>query len=83
VLYVGCSAASCCFVSNSPVDVVCGDVADPSHKALVEERDEAQSQVNFLNSVIVDLQRKNEKLQAQIALLESGVTTAEAEEFNL
>jgi hypothetical protein len=57
--------------------------SDPTHHKLVEEKEFAQSQIDFLNSVIVDLQRKNEALKARIEVLEIGITPADADELNL
>ncbi|XP_070572672.1 CAP-Gly domain-containing linker protein 1-like isoform X14 [Ptychodera flava] len=56
---------------------------DPLIAQLKEEKDLAEGQVNFLNSVIVDLQRKNEELQARIdAIEESGINgTDEFDDF--
>lgn len=39
---------------------------------LKQERDQFEGQVNFLNSVIVDLQKKKEDLETRISILESG-----------
>ncbi|XP_072747048.1 uncharacterized protein Clip-190 isoform X3 [Anoplolepis gracilipes] len=48
---------------------------------LQEENDTAKSQIDFLNSVIVDMQRKNEKLLCKIEVLEMGVPANEAEDY--
>jgi CAP-Gly domain-containing linker protein 1 len=56
---------------------------DPTHHKLVEEKEFAQSQIGFLNSVIVDLQRKNEDLKARVEILEIGISPADADELNL
>ena len=37
-----------------------------------ENTDDLKSQVDFLNSVIVDMQRKNDELKAKLELLESA-----------
>lgn len=42
---------------------------------VTEERDAAQGQVEFLNSVIVDLQKKNTELKTRLEIMESGVVT--------
>uniref|UniRef100_A0A8C9SBW7 CAP-Gly domain containing linker protein 1 n=1 Tax=Scleropages formosus TaxID=113540 RepID=A0A8C9SBW7_SCLFO len=39
---------------------------DPSVDQLREQKESAESQIDFLNSVIVDLQRKNEELKAKL-----------------
>lgn len=38
----------------------------------VEDKDMLDGQVSFLNSVIVDMQRKNEQLMARVQALEGG-----------
>ncbi|XP_026329809.1 CAP-Gly domain-containing linker protein 1 isoform X6 [Hyposmocoma kahamanoa] len=43
---------------------------------------ELDGQVNFLNSVIVDMQRKNEQLMARVQALESGSVTSDSPVFN-
>ncbi|XP_020289391.1 restin homolog isoform X2 [Pseudomyrmex gracilis] len=48
---------------------------------LQEENDNAKSQIDFLNSVIVEMQRKNEKLKCKIEVLEMGVPANEAEDY--
>ncbi|XP_011647897.1 CAP-Gly domain-containing linker protein 1 isoform X3 [Pogonomyrmex barbatus] len=48
---------------------------------LQEENDTAKSQIDFLNSVIVDMQRKNENLLCKIEVLEMGVPANEAEDY--
>jgi len=50
---------------------------------LLEEKELAQAQIEFLNSVIVDLQRKNEDLKARVEILEIGISPADADELNL
>jgi CAP-Gly domain-containing linker protein 1 len=50
---------------------------------LLEEKELAQAQMDFLNSVIVDLQRKNEDLKTRIEILEIGISPADADELNL
>lgn len=46
--------------------------ADGDHQVIKEERDSLQMQVEFLNSIIVDMQRKNDQLKARIEILEAG-----------
>ncbi|XP_039533243.1 CAP-Gly domain-containing linker protein 1 isoform X2 [Pimephales promelas] len=41
-------------------------VGDPALDQLREEKEFAEGQINFLNSVIVDLQRKNEELKVKL-----------------
>ncbi|KAL6426804.1 hypothetical protein ACFW04_009253 [Cataglyphis niger] len=48
---------------------------------LQEENDTAKSQIDFLNSVIVDMQRKNESLLCKIEVLEMGVPANEADDY--
>ncbi|XP_070527441.1 CAP-Gly domain-containing linker protein 1 isoform X3 [Cardiocondyla obscurior] len=48
---------------------------------LQEENDSVKSQIDFLNSVIVDMQRKNEKLLCKIEVLEMGVPANEADDY--
>ncbi|XP_018361118.1 PREDICTED: restin homolog isoform X3 [Trachymyrmex cornetzi] len=48
---------------------------------LQEENDTAKSQIDFLNSIIVDMQRKNESLLCKIEVLEMGVPANEAEDY--
>ncbi|XP_012224078.1 CAP-Gly domain-containing linker protein 1 isoform X3 [Linepithema humile] len=48
---------------------------------LQEENDTVKSQIDFLNSVIVDMQRKNEKLLCKIEVLEMGVPANEADDY--
>lgn len=40
-----------------------------------EEKEMIDGQVSFLNSVIVDMQRKNEQLMARVEALEGGSET--------
>ncbi|XP_045491702.1 CAP-Gly domain-containing linker protein 1 isoform X2 [Colias croceus] len=47
-----------------------------------EDKDMLDGQVNFLNSVIVDMQKKNEQLMARVQALEGGNITAEPTLFN-
>ncbi|XP_063226060.1 CAP-Gly domain-containing linker protein 2 isoform X4 [Bacillus rossius redtenbacheri] len=50
---------------------------------IAEEKDFAERQVNFLNSVIVDLQRKNEDLKARVEILEMGIPAVDVDAYNL
>ncbi|XP_014370376.2 restin homolog isoform X14 [Papilio machaon] len=47
-----------------------------------EEKEIIDGQVSFLNSVIVDMQRKNEQLMARVQALEGGTTPSEPPLFN-
>ncbi|XP_011345074.2 restin homolog isoform X3 [Ooceraea biroi] len=49
---------------------------------LQEENNTAKGQIDFLNSVIVDMQRKNESLLCKIEVLEMGVPANEAEDYS-
>ncbi|XP_064460859.1 CAP-Gly domain-containing linker protein 1-like isoform X2 [Ornithodoros turicata] len=55
-----------------------GNSGDPSfhhdYKAVKDEKDSLQMQVDFLNTVIVDMQRKNDEQRARIEILEAGPT---------
>lgn len=46
---------------------------------IIEEHSFAVGQVNFLNSIIADMHRKNEELQARIEILESGNYNSETQ----
>ncbi|KAF2904339.1 hypothetical protein ILUMI_01836 [Ignelater luminosus] len=59
-------------------NAVCTD-----HQQLLEEKQLAEGQVQFLNSIIVDMQRKNEEQRARIEILESGYSPAAADELKL
>ncbi|XP_052801595.1 CAP-Gly domain-containing linker protein 1-like isoform X4 [Mya arenaria] len=58
-----------------------GAVTSEGTNALVEklreENGNAQGQVEFLNSVIVDLQQKNEELKVRLEVMENGVTNGQ------
>lgn len=41
-------------------------------KKVLEEKDQLEGQVNFLNSLIVDMQRKNDELKSCIEISEMG-----------
>jgi hypothetical protein len=47
------------------------DSAHDKYSQLVEERTVAENEVQFLNSVIVDMQRKNETLLERVQYLEN------------
>lgn len=46
--------------------------SDSFLKQMVEEKDQLEGQVNFLNSLIVDMQRKNDELKSRIEIFEMG-----------
>ncbi|XP_060812931.1 restin homolog isoform X3 [Bombus pascuorum] len=48
---------------------------------LKEEYETAKGQIDFLNSVIVEMQRKNEALLCKVEVLEIGVPANEADEY--
>lgn len=48
---------------------------------LKEQCDTAKGQIDFLNSIIVDMQRKNEALLCKVEVLEMGVPANEADEY--
>lgn len=50
-------------------------IGNKATSKVTEERDAAQGQVEFLNSVIVDLQKKNTELKTRLEIMESGVVT--------
>lgn len=52
------------------------------HK-LKENYETAKGQIDFLNSVIVDMQRKNETLICKVQVLEMGVPANEADDYSL
>lgn len=41
-------------------------------KELKDEKEQLDGQVNFLNSIIVDMQRKNDELKTRLEILEMG-----------
>ncbi|VEN55978.1 unnamed protein product [Callosobruchus maculatus] len=51
------------------------------YNQLFEEKIFAESQVKFLNSIIVDMQEKNEKQKARIEILEKGYSSSAADEL--
>ncbi|XP_076266229.1 cytoplasmic linker protein 190 isoform X7 [Rhynchophorus ferrugineus] len=58
--------------------VVNGNIND---NVLLEEKIFAENQVEFLNSIIVDMQKKNEEQKARIEILEMGYSPAAADEL--
>ncbi|XP_022250079.1 CAP-Gly domain-containing linker protein 1-like isoform X2 [Limulus polyphemus] len=48
------------------------NVEDPEYNRITEEKEALEVQIEFLNSVIVDMQRKNDELKSRIEILESG-----------
>ncbi|XP_014215601.1 restin homolog isoform X2 [Copidosoma floridanum] len=56
--------------------------ATSDFEQLKEEHDLAKGQIEFLNSVIVDMQRKNEKMACKIQVLEMGIPAQEADDYN-
>ncbi|XP_016838153.1 restin homolog isoform X2 [Nasonia vitripennis] len=57
--------------------------SDSEYTKLKAEYDEAKGQIDFLNSVIVDMQRKNEALSCKVQVLEMGIPPQEADDYNL
>ena len=55
---------------------------DSDYKKLLEENEMVKGQIDFLNSVIVDMQRKNENLLCKIEVLEMGMPANEADDYN-
>lgn len=53
------------------------------YKELLEEKEFAVSQVDFLNSIIADMHKKNEEQKIRIDILESGYSAAAADELQL
>ena len=53
---------------------VCANLTDflYSISATIRSTDDTEGQIDFLNSVIVDMQRKNDQLAAKMELLESA-----------
>lgn len=48
-----------------------------------QEKETAESQINFLNSIIVDMQRKNQEQKARIEILESGYSGSMVDDLHL
>ncbi|XP_034952546.1 restin homolog isoform X4 [Chelonus insularis] len=65
---------------NSNNQVNSGDESE--FAKMIEDNEMLKSQVNFLNSVIVDMQQKNEKLLCKIEVLEMGVPANEADDYS-
>ncbi|XP_047527812.1 restin homolog isoform X5 [Vanessa atalanta] len=55
---------------------------DNASQKLTEEKEMIDGQVSFLNSVIVDMQRKNEQLMARVQALEGATVPTEPPLFN-
>ncbi|XP_017773282.1 PREDICTED: CAP-Gly domain-containing linker protein 1 isoform X2 [Nicrophorus vespilloides] len=51
--------------------------------SLLQEKLFAESQVEFLNSIIVDMQKKNEEQKARLEILELGYSPADADELKI
>lgn len=49
----------------------------------MEEKEFAVNQVEFLNSIIADMQRKHEEQKAKIEILEAGYSPAAVAELQL
>ncbi|XP_031350862.1 uncharacterized protein LOC116176432 [Photinus pyralis] len=49
----------------------------------IEDNHQTEGQIEFLNSIIVDMQRKNEEQRARIRLLESGFSPAAVNDLDL
>ena len=47
-------------------------IGDPAIAQLHQAKESAEGQIDFLNSVIVEMQRKNEDMQARLEAMESG-----------
>ncbi|KAK5644359.1 hypothetical protein RI129_005659 [Pyrocoelia pectoralis] len=50
---------------------------------LIEDKELEDGQIKFLNSIIVDMQKKNEEQRARIQLLESGYSAAAVNDLGL
>ncbi|XP_025828958.1 uncharacterized protein LOC108744493 isoform X5 [Agrilus planipennis] len=60
-----------------------GRYGNDDRDQLIEEKKLAESQIDFLNSIIVDMQKKNAEQKAKIEILETGYSPAAADELNL
>lgn len=49
---------------------------------IMEENETAKSHIDFLNSVIADMQRKNDVLQCKVEVLEIGIPASEADDYS-
>ncbi|XP_050305164.1 restin homolog isoform X3 [Anthonomus grandis grandis] len=67
--------------NGTPNDSVLKSNGTTDYKQLLEEKIFAENQVAFLNSIIVDMQKKNEEQKARIEILEMGYSPAAAEEL--
>ncbi|XP_048509340.1 CAP-Gly domain-containing linker protein 2 isoform X4 [Athalia rosae] len=56
---------------------------DSNNDKLLEEYELAQGQIEFLNSVIVDMKKKNDALMCKVEVLEMGIPPSEADDYNL
>ncbi|XP_045473186.1 restin homolog isoform X4 [Harmonia axyridis] len=64
-------------------NVITSKQDEGNNSQLLEDKLLAENQVKFLNSIIVDMQKKNEEQKAKIEILESGYSPAAADELNL
>ncbi|XP_022819604.1 CAP-Gly domain-containing linker protein 1 isoform X3 [Spodoptera litura] len=55
---------------------------DSASEKVTDDKEMIDGQVSFLNSVIVDMQRKNEQLMARVQALEGGTVVSEPVLFN-
>lgn len=69
------------YINHFKLTIICikfiiTSTVDETYQQLKEEAVSATGQVNFLNSVIVELQEKNQQLQQHLAAMEdSGIHT--------
>ncbi|KAK9885999.1 hypothetical protein WA026_014785 [Henosepilachna vigintioctopunctata] len=70
------------FLLNSKISILVNN-KQYDYQKLLEDKLQAENQVKFLNSIIVDMQKKNEEQQLKIEILESGYSPAAAEELHL
>uniref|UniRef100_K1QD45 CAP-Gly domain-containing linker protein 1 n=1 Tax=Magallana gigas TaxID=29159 RepID=K1QD45_MAGGI len=56
-------------------NIASNEAGNQATSKVTEERDAALGQVEFLNSVIVDLQKKNNEFKTRLEIMESGVVT--------
>lgn len=57
--------------------------SDADIEKLKEEYELAKGQIDFLNSVIVDMKSKNDKLTCKVEVLEMGIPVQESDDYNL
>ncbi|XP_046474834.1 CAP-Gly domain-containing linker protein 1 isoform X1 [Neodiprion pinetum] len=77
--------------SNQSIHPAGGDVSknkkiignDVDMDKLLEEHELAQGQIDFLNSVIIDMKKKNDALTCKVEVLEMGIPPSEADDYNL